>query len=258
MVGCAALAAVPAGVDAETVAGAVVLGTARVERAQAQAPLGPGDDVLQGDQIRTEAGRRVRILLTDKSVLDIGPETTFMIRQAEGTSSRRLIDLRVIVGRLWARVSRAFGAGSRFRVESENAVAGVRGTSFVFVTDDEGRTTVSVLTGQVSVRDRTGTTVLLNRLQQSAFHPTGAQGVRAITVAQGASLAGTLRTRSALNPDGATTRLNRFAATPPGSSAAESRQPETRPAQDLIPPLLQDPGISRGNAKVRGTIDVKN
>ncbi|MEO0815145.1 MAG: FecR family protein [Myxococcota bacterium] len=54
-------------------------------------------------------------------------------------------------GRVWASVTSLFGDDSSFEVETENAVAGVRGTKFSANTSEGGDTLVKVYEGKVLV-----------------------------------------------------------------------------------------------------------
>ena len=89
----------------------------------------PGDSTIRtGDdgatQLRFASGTLVRL----------GPSTEVHLNELNHSGSpagRRKESLRLLAGRVWARVTRLFGDDSKFEVETDTAVAGVRGTSFV-------------------------------------------------------------------------------------------------------------------------------
>jgi hypothetical protein len=58
---------------------------------------------------------------------------------------------KLTAGKMWASVTKAVGGESRFAVRTENAVAGVRGTTFRVNAEEDGSTLVKVYEGAVAV-----------------------------------------------------------------------------------------------------------
>lgn len=150
---------------AVTAAAATSTPVGRVLSARGSATLkGPGGGssveltrgvrVYAGDLIQTGADSSVRLMLNDKSVIDIGANTELSLESFKRAKKVRRDSLRLIVGRVWARVTALFGAGSSFEVDTETAVAGVRGTEFIIEVDRDGKTTVSVIDGSVELASR--------------------------------------------------------------------------------------------------------
>ncbi|MEZ4271329.1 MAG: FecR domain-containing protein [Myxococcota bacterium] len=48
-------------------------------------------------------------------------------------AKEKVVKARLFVGRLWAKVTSLFSSDSRFEIQTDNAVAGVRGTAFRLV-----------------------------------------------------------------------------------------------------------------------------
>jgi len=99
--------------------------------ASAWTPLGEKAPVLLGDQLRTQAGAKLRVVLREDSVLQLGPSSQLEITQqllAPTTVSR----FQLLFGTLRAIVTERYSQlRGRFDVETPTAIAGVRGTIFI-------------------------------------------------------------------------------------------------------------------------------
>jgi len=65
--------------------------------------------------------------------LRLGPDSKLRLKEATLSPKKKKVkkfSARLMVGRMWASVTKLFGKESRFEVETPNAVAGVRGTVF--------------------------------------------------------------------------------------------------------------------------------
>jgi hypothetical protein len=118
-------------------------------------PAKIGDPVQVGDAVRTGPDGRARLVFQDDSVLNIGNSSFLVVdRQVfdpgEG-GSRSLMKL--LRGRVRALVSEYYQRpGSSYEVETDTAVAGVRGTEFIVQYDPEQFTTEVVgVSGRVQV-----------------------------------------------------------------------------------------------------------
>ena len=158
-----AFACCGAALAADAVIGSVlaVRGAVFVEDAQkSRQPLEANARVRTGQTIVSQAGK-AKIALNDGSVLSIGENSR--LRLADYRDAGQGVNARVtlIAGALRA-VARTTPAG-RFEVETETAIAAVRGTDWVMeATSDQ--TAVAVVSGAVSVSGRVaaeqGTVVL--------------------------------------------------------------------------------------------------
>jgi hypothetical protein len=115
--------------------------------------LGPGSAVFQGDVVETARRTRVELTLADRSVLRLGPLSRVELDAAafgKGSGDRQ-VSARLRVGNVWATVTRSLGGEARFEVRTENAVAGVRGTTFRVDASTDRSVVVKVYSGTVAV-----------------------------------------------------------------------------------------------------------
>jgi hypothetical protein len=119
-----------------------------------------GARVAEGETVRTGGDGHARLLVDDHAVIDLAADSQLRMSPSRNGSS---IALRA--GRLWARVTTLFG-NDRFEVTTDNAVAGVRGTSF-FTEVEGASTTVSVEAGSVEVRAHTGEVARLGAAERA-------------------------------------------------------------------------------------------
>ncbi len=216
----------------------------------------PGVLVRQGDQVRTGPESGVRLLLGGSAVVDLGANTSMVVTRA-GTSSSET-KIKVWSGRLWARVSSLFGNNAKFEVESPNAVAGVRGTEFIFDVSPDGGTEVTVLDGSVAVTARDGGPARLlevgdrisakntKDLAQSRASESERHGLRSAV-----SSGGRLNAASAPSRFTAISNVSRPARDAKGPAAPNLPKFDSRQA---IPPIDLDP--ASGRTRIRGNIQL--
>lgn len=115
--------------------------------------LEQGSAVFEGDQLETRKRARLEATLRDGSVLRLGQSSKLRLKMAKTQGKRRKkVKARLFIGRVWASVTSFFGGKDNdFEVETDNAVAGVRGTRFSASTSEQGDTTVKVYEGKVLV-----------------------------------------------------------------------------------------------------------
>lgn len=124
--------------------------TARVLEARGEvscngAPLGRDDVVTDGDEVHVVNGR------LELEVPGIGRLRVYRdTKLALGAFDGKRYSVRVAVGRVWAIVNR-LTPGRTAEFETDNAVAGVRGTELIIEAQDDD-TDVRVLSGSVSVK----------------------------------------------------------------------------------------------------------
>ncbi|MFN7685971.1 MAG: FecR domain-containing protein [Oligoflexia bacterium] len=143
-----------------------------------------GDQVWVGDVINTPSDGQIKILLKDRSILDLGSSSLFKINAfsiptaASGNASKneRQVDSTIVYGSLRTAVTQKLEGRGSFKVRSPSATMGVRGTEFV-VKSDIGATPqqassssqIVVLQGAVAVDLASGT----QRSQNSALLTAG-------------------------------------------------------------------------------------
>jgi ferric-dicitrate binding protein FerR (iron transport regulator) len=127
----------------------------KAERARAKAkpaPLKVGDPLAQGDTIETQADSRLELKFSDASVLRMGPQAKLLLSEAHfGGPAKRKMTARLFFGNLWAKVTSVIQGEQKFQVETENAVAGVRGTTFRVDARTDKSVLVRVYAGAVAV-----------------------------------------------------------------------------------------------------------
>jgi hypothetical protein len=149
-------AAAPAGEPpAAAPAGKVTFlaGQATRARGDVQEPLALGSPVYQGDVVETARRTRLELTLSDASVLRLGPVSRVDLDAAAFGASPddRKVSAKLRVGNVWANVTKALGGEARFEVKTENAVAGVRGTTFRVDASKDKSVVVRVYSGTVAV-----------------------------------------------------------------------------------------------------------
>lgn len=116
--------------------------------------LHAGDAIINGEVIATADASKVKVLLADDSVLNLGPKTRFEIGKVEVKEGSRTISMKIITGKFMAAVSRWFGGGgNNWQVETPTAVAGVRGT---VLWGDTQLDAICALYGTIEVKSLSG------------------------------------------------------------------------------------------------------
>jgi hypothetical protein len=115
--------------------------------------LAVGTAVAQGDTIETQDDTRLEITFSDKSALRVGPRAKVQLTEAHfgGGPARRKMTAKLFFGNLWAKVTSVIQGDQKFAIETENAVAGVRGTTFRVDARNDKSVLVRVYAGAVAV-----------------------------------------------------------------------------------------------------------
>jgi hypothetical protein len=167
-----------------------VTGTAAVDLGTGRTPLKRFDAVPETATVFTMPKSFVQIRLASGTLLRLGPETTVKLTALEHGAQRgkRKESVKLVVGRLWARVTNLFGDDSKFEVDGSNAVAGVRGTYLMATVDDVGASSFYTISGSVSVTDPSGQALLLESGMGVTATPEGLGPATPISPAELASL----------------------------------------------------------------------
>ena len=150
----AALWAAPAGAASPPSGSVTFLSGEATRQAGGKAEkLAPGSLVYQDDLVETGARTRLELKLPDKSVIRLGPQSKLRLTTAVFGKSvaDRTVSASLLVGQIWAKVEKAVGGESRFEVQTGNAVAGVRGTTFRVDARQDQSCVVKVYSGAVAV-----------------------------------------------------------------------------------------------------------
>jgi hypothetical protein len=116
-------------------------------------PLSIGAAVGQGDTIATEDDSRLELKFSDGSALRVGPRAKMQLTEAHfsGGPAKRKMTAKLFFGNLWAKVTSVIQGEQKFAIETENAVAGVRGTTFRVDARTDKSVLVRVYAGTVAV-----------------------------------------------------------------------------------------------------------
>ncbi len=151
----ALLAAAVAFAAAPAPAGTVTFVAGEATRAGDGKPqnLAVGSIVYPGDVLETARRTRLEVRLADGSVLRLGPASRATVETARfgKTPEQRNVSAKLAVGKIWANVAKVVGGEARFQVQTENAVAGVRGTTFRVDAATDRSVVVKVYSGTVAV-----------------------------------------------------------------------------------------------------------
>ncbi|NMB74768.1 MAG: FecR domain-containing protein [Myxococcales bacterium] len=154
---------------------AAVSGDARLVRDGTSVEISVGAEIREGDQILTGAKGRVKILLSDDSILALGNKSDLRIEahRFSVVQKERKTRINLGTGAVRALVQKTVHGGSAdFEVRTGNAVAGVRGTEFVLESDN-GSSRLSTLSGEVEFSTAEGVRALVAAGQGSRL---GAEG----------------------------------------------------------------------------------
>ena len=151
----ALVAAAPLGAASHAPAASVSFleGKAEKEAPAGNAALEQGSALAEGDTIITSEGARLEIKFADESALRVGPAAKLLLSAAHfgKVKEERKMTARLLFGKVWAKVTSVFSKGAQFQVETENAVAGVRGTTFRVDAHADKSVLVRVYAGAVAV-----------------------------------------------------------------------------------------------------------
>lgn len=128
-----------------------------VTPAKVQSVIHPGETVW------SEADGKAKIVMSDRNVINILPNTKLKLEVYSNEPGNKNVELLILQGQTRLDVKEKYdGKATKFEIKSNVAVAGVRGTEFIFEHDPQSTkhgtnvSTVTVLSGKVQV-DRIGT-----------------------------------------------------------------------------------------------------
>jgi hypothetical protein len=113
--------------------------------------LAVGDEVKEGDTIRTGTGGRVEVMLGPKRVFRIGQATEVELPSFDEAAGLKA-NFNVFAGRFWAsiRVPLVEALGEKVEVQTQTATIGIKGTQFGVDHDKKSEVTgVTVVEGKV-------------------------------------------------------------------------------------------------------------
>ena len=114
-------------------------------------PLAVKDTLQWNDLLKTDAKGRLRVGLTDGSILSLGSNSELKVVQHDAGAQQTLIEMNY--GKLRNQVVKVTNPGGKYEVKTPNAVAGVIGTDF-YVAYENNQTTIICYEGKITVTSR--------------------------------------------------------------------------------------------------------
>lgn len=137
-----------------------------------------GDKVFPGDVVETGIESRAKIVMSDRNVINISPQTKLEIQKYENNGKDKNVEMNLLQGKVRNNVEQKYDDDkNKFLVKTPTAVAGVRGTQFVTGYDPETKiTSVVTLRGAVSLAPVTVTAgaakpVIINKGETTNMAP---------------------------------------------------------------------------------------
>jgi hypothetical protein len=133
--------------------------------------LKSGDALKLGDKIRTGTNSAAIVVLGDRSVVLLQQQTRIEVPDLPENQGG-ISNTRVSTGKVWFAVQKT-QAQSRFEVETDEAIAAVRGTEFLVEVNEEGDLALTTAEGEVEASDleRTAPAVSITEGQQWQLPP---------------------------------------------------------------------------------------
>lgn len=116
-----------------------------------------GMKVYVGNVIQTGKRSRVKLLMTDRTIINLGPNSKLRVRRYKSEPKKRIrkSSFDLVYGKIRAKVPR--GGKNDIRFKTPTAVAGVRGTELIILFDEAtGESVVISIEGSVNVYDAQG------------------------------------------------------------------------------------------------------
>jgi ferric-dicitrate binding protein FerR (iron transport regulator) len=104
--------------------------------------------LYSGDRIKTGLFGKMTVRLCDRHLLKVYSHTEITLKSLQANKE---VSLFMTVGKLFVDVVRNIEIAVRFEIESEAAIAGVRGTKFTMTVNRRQKTTVTVYEGEVQL-----------------------------------------------------------------------------------------------------------
>jgi len=117
--------------------------------------LSKGDTLLQGNRFGTQEASRIELKLPDDSYLRFDEKTAFLLSSLGfDKEKKRSVNVRMILGKTWANVSKLVAKGGRFEIQTKTAVAGVRGTVYRVNVQEDDTVVVKVYWGEIHLKSK--------------------------------------------------------------------------------------------------------
>jgi hypothetical protein len=104
-----------------------------------------------GDKVRVLKNGRLELVLDNRSVLRLASNSTLELKEVERKPERETYRFALSLGKMWTRVTRLLGFGSKYQVDTPTAITAVQGTVYDLQVDSNQQTQVRVHSGTVQV-----------------------------------------------------------------------------------------------------------
>ncbi len=151
-----------------------------VSGTKAPFPAKVGTKVLVGDVVTTGADSRAKIVMVDRNVINVSPDSKMQIAKysSDATTGTKTVEIKLDEGKIRNNVEQSYdGEKSKFILKTPTAVAGVRGTQFVTsFSSKTQKTEVVTMKGQVTFASMlngkiVGKPVVVNKGETTASSP---------------------------------------------------------------------------------------
>lgn len=244
----------------------VTKGSVKVQSAKAgNVDAKVGLKVYEGDTITTGADSRAKVVMSDRNVINLNPDSKLQIAKYENdaASGKKNVELNLLQGKVRNNVEQTYdGDKSKFLIKTPTAVAGVRGTQFLAGFNPQTMMTMIVtFKGAVSLASLNpqgqvvGSPVLVKKGEMTNAAPNSQpeapkavpkEEMKKMDVETASSSSGSSSTASAESSG-----VSREVASEAGSSAKESGladAPKEMP-KEIAPPMIDKKDMDVGIAK---------
>lgn len=137
-------------------------------------PAAEGDKIISSGGVKTGTDSRVRISVTDGTIIRLGDNTEFVLKELSAASNDPITNITLVSGKMWVAVTSALGNG-KFDVNTPVGVATVRGSFMsVEIFQATGQMIVTCLEGLCRLASSvSGRFVDLKTAEQSEIPGTG-------------------------------------------------------------------------------------
>ena len=104
-----------------------------------------------GDKVRVLDDGRLEMVLDNRSVLRLAANSTLELKEVERKPEKETYRFALSLGKMWTRVTRLLGFGSKYQVDTPTAITAVQGTVYDLQVDPDQQTRVRVHSGNVLV-----------------------------------------------------------------------------------------------------------
>ena len=113
--------------------------------------LSPNAILKGGDKVRVLDNGRLEMVLDNRSVLRLSANSTLELKEVERQPKKETYRFALSLGKMWTRVTRLLGFGSKYQVDTPTAITAVQGTVYDLQVDANQQTRVRVHSGNLQV-----------------------------------------------------------------------------------------------------------